>query len=298
MGWPSNGTRRWYLGYEHPEGEDYLTAIIRRQAELHRMVLDHGVEAILAPSFGEWNLKRGPRYVRHALGGLLQVASDEVYQGLFRRGVRLRFYGNYNEALQEPEYRPMIEACEKIMAATAGGDGPLVLLGLFADSPHETIAGLAVELFQRDDRVPDRRALIEAYYGVPVPNLSFYVGFEQPQLFDVPLLTTGLEDLYYTLNPTPEFDEVQLREILYDHLVTRRVPEVDYEKLPEEAKSRIAEEGGRIGTVGLGRVDPLTGLWRPVLPEMGGHADNPEPRHPGPPRGARLELPDGGPRGT
>ncbi len=146
MGWPYNGTRRWFVGHrrEHPGAGDYLTTIIRRQAGLRRMVLDHGVRAILAPSFGELNLGRGMRYARHALGGLLQVASDDVYAELFRRGVRLRFYGDYREALHEPEYRPMIEACEEIMAATAGGDGPLVLLGLFADSPHETVARLAV----------------------------------------------------------------------------------------------------------------------------------------------------------
>ena len=271
-GWPTNGTRRWFLGHRraHPEEGGYLAAVIRRQAEHHRMVLDHGVRAIPAPSFGGLSLRRGREYARFALGGLLRVASDGVYRELFRRGVRLRFYGDYREALGGPEYRPMIEACEEIMAATAGGDGPLVLLGLFADAPHETVARLAVELYERDGRVPDRRALIGAYYGVPVPDLSFYVGFEQPQLFDVPLVATGLEDLYYTLNPTPEVGEEQLREILYDHLVTRKTPAVEYEDLPEAAKRRLLEGGGRRATVGLGRVDPLTGLWRPVLPRVEG----------------------------
>jgi hypothetical protein len=109
------------------------------------------------------------------------------------------------DGLGPAEYRPTIEACERTMAATAGGDGSLVLLGLFADSPHETIARLTVDLFQKDCRMPDQRALIEAYNGVP--DLRSYVGFEQPQLFDLPLLATGREDLYHTLNPTPEFGE-------------------------------------------------------------------------------------------
>ena len=86
------------------------------------------------------------------------------------------------------------------------------------------------------------------------------MGFEQPQLFDVPLVATGWEDLYFTLNPTPSVSQNQLREILYDHLTTRRVSEVEYEKLPDEAKSRMIEECKRPATVGLGRVDPLTGL--------------------------------------
>ncbi len=272
VGWPSNGTRRWFLDHrrEHPEGGDYLSTIIRRQAEHHRMVLAHGADVVLSPTFGRLNTQRGAEYTRYALGGLLRVASDGVYQELFRSGVRLRFYGEYREVLDGPEYRPMVEACEEITASTADGDGPLILLGLFADAPYGTIARLSVELFQKTGRVPDRRALIEAYYGVPVPDLSFYVGFEQPQLFDVPLLATGLEDLYFTLNPTPDLDERQLRGILYDHLVARRTPEIEYETLSEEAKSKLAEGMKGRGTVGLGRVDPLTGTWRPVLPASDG----------------------------
>lgn len=264
-GWPFNGTRRWFLGHRRGRSGDYLATLVRRQAGLHRMILDHGVAAIVAPSFGELNLRRGKEYARHALAGLLRIPTDEIYRRLFERGVRLRFYGDFRAALSEPEYQPMLEACDEVTALTADGDGPLVLIGLFADNPHESIARLSVELFHRDGRVPDRAALIEAYYGAPVPDLSFYVGFEQPQLFDAPLLATGHEDLYYTLNPTPEVDEAQLRAILFDHLVSRRNSGVAYEDLPERAQTRLIEEGRRRATVGLGRVDPLTGLWRPVF---------------------------------
>ena len=294
VGWPFNGTRRWFLGHGSARRGDYASTLVRRQAEHHRMVLDHGAAAILAPSFGELNLGRGEEYTRHALGGLLRIGTDEVYQELFRRGVRVRFYGDYRRALAGPEYRPMVEACEEIMAATAEGEGPLILFGLFADGPCQFISSLAVEFFQRNGEVPDREALIEAYYGVPVPDLSFFVGFEQPQLFDVPLVATGWEDLYFTLNPTPEVGQNQLREILYDHLVTRRVSEVRYEGLPEEAKARIADESRRALTVGIGRVDPLTGLWRPVLPEVESSAKRFGTHSPGSSASTSLESrPDG-----
>jgi hypothetical protein len=55
------------------------------------------------------------------------------------------------------------------------------------------------------------------------------VGFAQPETFDVPLLTTRLEHLYATLGPSPNLTKRQLGEILYDHLVTRRVAPVDYD---------------------------------------------------------------------
>lgn len=272
MGWPYNGTRRWYATYrrQNPGAEDYLEVLIRRQAELHRLVFAHGVSVIVAPSFGAETLKRGEAYTRYALSGLLQLSDDEVYRGLIDSGLRIRFYGDYEEALAAPHFRSALEACAALTEATASGDGPLLLIGLFADDPYPTIARLSVEFAELKGRAPDRTELIEAYYGLPVPDLSLYVGFAQPELFDVPLLTTGLEHLYVTLNPSPDLTERQLREILYDHLVTRRAAPVDYDALSPEAELELARynERCRGKTLGIGRVDALTGLWRPLLPRL------------------------------
>jgi hypothetical protein len=103
------------------------------------------------------------------------------------------------------------------------------------------IARLSVEFSEREGHPPGRAELIEAYYGLPVPDLSLYVGFAQPEMFDVLLLTTGLEHLYATLNPSPDLTERQLREILCDHLVTRRAAPVDYDAL-----SRSTAGTGRV----------------------------------------------------
>jgi adenosine tuberculosinyltransferase len=98
------------------------------------------------------------------------------------------------------------------------------------------------------------------------------LGFAQPALFDVPLLSTGQEDLYATLTPSADLTEKQLREILYDHLVTRRVAEDDYEELSDEALAtlRAYYERYRGATLGIGRIDPLTGMWNPLLPNSDG----------------------------
>ncbi len=272
MGWPYNGTRRWYLVHrkENPNAEDYLTTLIRRQAMHHRLVFDHGISVLVAPGFGFETLRRGEDYVRYALGGLLQLADDEIYQEMFAAGVRLRFYGDYENVLDSPLYRPMLDACAELVANTASGDGPLLLIGLFADDPYPAIARLSVKFAARHGRAPDRKELIEAYYGLPVPDLSLYLGFTQPEMFDIPLLATGLEHLYVTLNPSPDFQEKQLREILYDHLATRNTPPVDYETLSPEAQAKLAENSKRYSgkTLGLGYVDPATSLWNPLLPEL------------------------------
>ena len=272
MGWPYNGTRRWYVAYRlrNPGADDYLGILIRRQAELHRLIFAHGVSVILAPSFGAETLKRGEAYTRYALGGLARLPEDEVYRALIDSGVRIRFYGDYERALTATGFHAALEACLALNNANTTEDGPLLLIGLFADDPYPTIARLSVEFAGREGRPPGRAELIEAYYGLSVPDLSLYVGFGQPEMFDVPLLTTGLEHLYVTLNPSPDLTERQLREILYDHLVTRRAAPVDYEALSPRAQLELAEYTERCkgDTLGIGRIDPLTGLWRPLLPRL------------------------------
>jgi tuberculosinol/isotuberculosinol synthase len=270
MGWPFNGTRRWYLLHRsrHPNTDDYVVTLIRRQAELHRLIFAHGISVIMAPGFGKELLARGTDYTRLVLGGLLRLAEDPVYQEMFSCGVRIRFYGDFAEVLDTPTFRPILQECARLTCDTASGDGPLLLIGLFADAPYPTLARLSVEIAARRGRPPDRRELIEGYYGLDVPDLSLYLGFAQPALFDVPLVATGREDLYTTLTPSPDLTEVQLREILYDHLVTRRIPDPDYETLSAEARLALTEYNERYSgiTLGVGRIDPITRVWTPLLP--------------------------------
>lgn len=85
----------------------------------------------------------------------------------------------------------MLDACARLESSTASGGGPLLLIGLFADDPYPSIARLSAEFAEKHGRPPDREELVRAYYGVRVPDLSLYVGFEQPQMFDVPSSRTA-----------------------------------------------------------------------------------------------------------
>jgi hypothetical protein len=271
MGWPPNGTRRWYLALRRrdPSAPDYTTAAIRRQAELHRMAFAHGVAVLLAPCFGKELFDRGPEYVERSMSDFHKLALDAVYREMFAEGVRLRFYGDYETFFDTPKWRPLIDIYRRMMAETASGKGPLLLLGFFADDPAATVARLSVELFKLHDRLPTRRELIEAYYGVPVPDLDLYIFSDMPALFDVPLITNGRENLYATLGPSFDMTERQFREIIYDHLVSRRPrPDVDYTRLPPAAQDELIEDLDRLRghTLGLGRINPRTGLWQLALP--------------------------------
>lgn len=278
MGWPYNGTRRWYAAHSSQNGQkgstsaDYLRDLIRKQAEHHRMVFDHGVRVLVVPSFGNKNLARGSEYVRRALGGLPKLQDDEVYQQLMSDGLRIRFYGDYEQVLQSTlgteQSRPLIEFCRNLMDRTSGGTGPVLLLGLFADDPYSTIARLSVEFYQANGRPPEHPELVEAYYGISMSNLDMYVGFAKPQLFNVPLLPTGAEQLYVTMNPSPDLSQAQLRLMLYDCLFLRGA-NPDYEAMSaqqrEDLLHRLQESSEQ--TFGIGQIDPLTGGWRPLSPD-------------------------------
>lgn len=270
IGWPFNGTRRWYLLHRrsNPAADDYVGTMIHYQALKHRLLFNLGARVILAPCFGYGLLKRGEEYTRGVLGALLRLVDDPVNREMFGEGVRLLFYGDHEEILDTPTLRPMLAACRELTEMTSDNEGPLLMLGLFADSPYERLARLSVDFARRRGRPPDRGELVREYYGVNVPDLSLYLGFAQPAVFDVPLVATGGEDLYATLNPSPEVTERQLREILYDHLILRPAGDADYDSLSEGSVRSLEayNETVRERTLGVGRVDPATGIWNPLFP--------------------------------
>jgi adenosine tuberculosinyltransferase len=233
------------------------------------MIFEHGAHALLIPLFGTALLERGRDYAIYGLNGLRLLEEDSAFRDLYASGVRVRFYGDYAPPFEELGLSEVAELCRNLETQTAFNTGPLLLIGLFAEDPYGRLAELSVRFASGHGRPPDREELVELYYGVPVPDLSLYIGYAQHALFDVPLIATGREDLYATLNPSPAMDERQLREILYDHLVWRRLAEADYDDLSAEERSALVRrvrlyEGL---TLGVGRIDSATRTWAPLLPE-------------------------------
>src|SRR5919112_4558000 len=110
MGWPFNGTRRWYLLHRgrHPNTDDYVVTLIRRQAELHRLIFAHGISVIMAPGFGSELLARGTDYTRLVLGGLLRLVEDPVYQGVFSSRTRIPLFRGFEEVVGTPALLPVL----------------------------------------------------------------------------------------------------------------------------------------------------------------------------------------------
>ena len=235
---PVNGTRRWFM-LEHADkvGDDflgaYMDASIKNHVQLCAMMFDHGIDTILAPVFGRELMKRGDEYTKRVgMDGLVRTASDRTYLDFFaQHNVKVRFYGDYRDVLTGTEFEYALKSIYEVTEATKHNNRVRLFFGVFADEAVETAARLAVEHFLAQGSIPDRQTLIRKYYGEDLPPVSLFIGFDKFSAFDMPLISTGEEDLYFSVSPSPYMTQNLLRRILYDHMYVRRVPEPDYTSL-------------------------------------------------------------------
>lgn len=275
---PVNGTRRWFM-LEHADkiGDDFFSAYmdesIRNHVELCSMFFDHGIRTILAPVFGRELMRRGDEYTRRVgMDGLVRTATDEHYREFFARyDVKVRFYGDYRDVLTGTPYEYALKSIYEVTEATRKNSHYQLFFGVFADEAFETIARLSVEHFLAQGVVPDKQTLIRKYYGEDLPPASLFIGFDKFSAFDMPLLSTGEEDLYFAVSPSPYMTERQLRTILYDHIFLRRVPEPDYTALSHDELDWLRGYYRSCRDQVLGAGSLKFGLW---LPQTMGQEDD------------------------
>ncbi len=271
---PVNGTRRWFM-LEHADkiGHDFIEAYmgesIRNHVDLCRMIFNHGIRTILAPVFGRELMQRGDDYTKRVgIDGLVRTATDPSYRDFFaQQNVKVRFYGDYRDVLTGTEYEYALKSMYDVTEATKHNNGFHLFFGVFADEAVDTVARLSVEHYLAQGAVPDRQTLVRKYYGEELPPVSLFIGFDKFSAFDMPLLSTGAEDLYFSVSPSPYMTERQLRSILYDHLYVRRMPEPDYTKLPADQLEWLRKyyRGNKDLALGVGFLK--SDLWIPQLME-------------------------------
>lgn len=245
---PVNGTRRWFM-LEHGDemGDDffeaYMLTSIQNHVGLCAMLFDHGIQTLLAPVFGRELMRRGDEYTKRVgIDGLVRTATDKNYRDFFERyNIKVRFYGDYRDVLTGTPYEYALKSIYEVTEATRHNTAFHLYFGVFADEVTETIARLSVEHYLAQGSIPDKEALVRKYYGEDLPPVSMFIGFDKFSVFDMPLLTTGEEDLYFSLSPSPYMTTHQLRAILYDHIYVRRTPEPDYTKLAHEELSWLRD---------------------------------------------------------
>lgn len=272
---PINGTRRWFI-LEHPEHgtagsvEDYLRIGGRRHLELYRMFFDHGVDTLLTPVFGPDLLDRGEDYVAMAAQGLLWFAQAPEFLEFYDAfDVRVRVYGDARRYLRHTACQQALDAFDDLARRTVSHRRHRLFFGVCAHDPAETVAAIGVRFYQEHGRPPNRREIVTAYYGEYVEPVGIFIGFDRLAAFDMPLIATGNEDLYFTVSPSPYLGAHTLRAILYDHLYARRVNEADYTDLRPEDWGVLAAfySSNRDAVLGLGRRHASGNFWYP-LPQV------------------------------
>jgi tuberculosinol/isotuberculosinol synthase len=274
-GFPINGTRRWLM-LEHPpqNKEDFLTAYLEtaqtQHITLYKLIFDHGLETLLAPIFGPDILERGGDYMRMAVEGIARlVTHPEFLQFYTDYEVRVRFYGDHRKYFGPTEYAYLSDLFDEIAEQTRTHRRHRLFLGVFAHDASETLAELAIHYHDQCGHAPDKKALIEMYYGEEVSPVDLFIGFDKFCVFDMPLLATGNEDLYFTVSPSLYLHERSLREILFDHLYTRRNSEPNYGTMNADdwAVMRAFYHANRGSTLGVGAKHKNGGYWYP-LPQV------------------------------
>jgi tuberculosinol/isotuberculosinol synthase len=267
---PINGTRRWFL-LEYPAArredyaEDYLRMAGRRHLELYGLLFNHGIHTLLTPIFGPDLLDRGEKYADMATEGLAILARNPSFLQFYQDyQVRVRFYGDYRRFFASSPYAYLPDLFDATTEETKNYERCRLFFGVCAHDAAETIARLAVQYHTENGHVPTKRSLVELYYGEYVEPVDLFIGFDKFCVFDMPLVVTGNEDLYFTVSPSPYLTEQQLREILSDHLYARRGEAQDYTATDSDEWRFMADfyraNMGR--TLGVGK--RRGGVWFPV----------------------------------
>jgi len=269
---PINGTRRWFL-LKHPElasdklAEDYLRIAGRRHIELYRLLFDHGIDTLVTPIFGQDILERGKGYEKLLEQGLAWFAQDEDFLRFYNEyDVRVRVYGEIRRFLQDTPYAYAMDAYGDLTRRTASHHSYRLFYGVCAHDAAQTVADIGIRFYKQHGRPPDKREIIEEYYGEYVKPVDLFIGSDRPAVYDMPLIATGSEDLYFTVSPSPYLDSRTLRAILYDHLYARRVDDESYDQLSVNDWQAMADfyTLNRRGVLGLGRKHKSGSFWHPM----------------------------------
>jgi tuberculosinol/isotuberculosinol synthase len=265
-----NGTRRWFMLEHAKPGEDfaaaYLAAITKRYIEIAQLLFDHGINTLLMPALSPYLMARGSDYVQLAANALTQLTDQPQFRNFYDAyKVRVRFYGDYKQCFVDTAFAHLPAQFDDLTAQTIGNGQHRLFWGVCAHDATETTIALSIRFYEKYGRQPDKQELISMYYGEAVPPVNIFISSAKLRAFDMPLISSGREDLYYSVSPSPYFTESQLRDILYDHLYARRKEKIDYGTLPPEkwAELRTFYQANLSKTLGVGQKDD-SGFWHPA----------------------------------
>lgn len=264
---PFDGTRRWFIleygrDLEGEAAKNYSKLASQAYIDAYKIVFDHGIDNVVAPIFGGETIKRGEEYMREIGAGMSVLATDPTFIEFYKKyDIRVHFYGDYRKLLSETSYAYICDQFDEITLRTAGHKTRALFYGVCADEATESIAELSIKHYEEHGKTPSRRDLIEAYYGEYIERADIFIGFEKFTVFDYPMLGWGMESLYYMVAPALYVNPHVMREILYDHIYLRPVPDADFFSMPEEEYETVKKYYYTNREIALGVGELRGGVW-------------------------------------
>lgn len=274
----AGGTTRWFI-LNHLDGwpadmsywQGYLKQGGQRFLEIVRMFFDHGVHTLFTHAIVPGQLEgKGEGYVPLALtSGMERIAGTSQFLNFYDEyEVRVRFYGNYRQVLEDSSYNDALVHFDQIQARTRTYDRHRLYWGFNSEPDQITpMLDLAVAYYRDYRRAPNREEVVELYYGEPVEPVDIFISFNRSRTASLmPPLLESRADLYFTVGLSFDFSQPQLRSILYDHLYARKGQHRDYAELPSSAFSEMQAfyRQNQAGVTGLGRRYQPGDIWHPM----------------------------------
>ncbi|MEM9774594.1 MAG: hypothetical protein AAF902_08450 [Chloroflexota bacterium] len=273
--WVVNGTRRWYMLEYQTRLEDfsldYLGTINQRTIEIIQMFFEHGVNTLVMPIISPYILrKRSASYGKMASYAIEQLTVNQHYLDFYDSlDVRVGVYGDYKNYFGKETVDRLEKSIESVKQRTADHRKKRIFWGVCAHDAIETVSQLSIDHYLKNSVAPTKKQLIEAYYGEYVEPVDLYLSASKPRVFDVPLISSGRESLYFTVAPSPYMDQSQFRDILYDHIFHRTATQSQYtfEDVDQEKDWNLLRDFYHLNkrsTLGIGIREERLGVWHAV----------------------------------
>lgn len=263
-----NGTRRWYMLEKQQnsafDGRQYFEEVTKQLIELCKMFYDHGVTTLVMPIISPYLLQeRGPEYTQLVIQSLGKLTYGDTYRQFYDSyDVRVGFYGDFEEIGDPATNDHLARQFLQVSKETSSHQKNRLFWGVCGHDAAESVAALAVKFFQTHGRVPNKSELIEMYYGEPVSEVDLFISSGKPRAFDMPLISSGRENLYFTVAPSPYLTQEGFRKILHDHLYNRSERhEIDQSTKPNGLREFYYANKDNI--VGVGKINKNWGIWQP-----------------------------------
>ncbi len=259
---PIIGVQSWYAmeygkNMNTLSSDHYTEEVTKKLLDLYHLFFSQGIQTLVSPLHGLTDDHGEPLASRLRRLEILTTHSDFLcfYE---KYDVRVHFFGDYRRQLAGTPYAYLTGQFERLSKHTHKNNAHRLFYGLFTDHAAENIADLSVRHFIRTGQVPNRRTMMELYYGEAIESADLFIGFDKFNPADYPLLDFSEENLYFIGAPSFYLDNDQLRRILHDHIHPRQEP--DYAQLSEQELATLKDfyRAQRNMTLRLGNLRPRT----------------------------------------